>query len=257
MSAILSLVDYISQDRAGYRLARNLDDPYRQHQELWKLFQAEPGTEQPFLFRAMPNPVSGQRRFMLLSEQAPIPRPDWNVRSKVFQPALTIGQQLGFSIRLNPTRSVRPPSTSGERVRGSRQDLIMASLHSVPRSDRAAARARLVHEELPNWFARLAVRHGFKVSRASAPLDDDDGFSFAEAGGSRLLCSVERYEVLRTEVLRQRAGGTERQHVTLGSADISGKLEIIDPDAFRRALLNGIGHGRAFGLGLMLVQRVA
>jgi CRISPR system Cascade subunit CasE len=255
MSAVLSLVDYVGGDRSGYRLARNLDDPYRQHQELWKLFQAEPGTEQPFLFRAMPAPAPGQRRFMLLSEQAPITRPDWNVHSKPFQPALVVGQKLGFSIRLNPTRSVRPPSLAGERVRGSRQDLIMASLHGIAGPDRAAARARLVHEELPRWFAQLGSRHGFSVSHA-ASLSGDDEFAFNEASPDRLLCSVERYEVMRTEVARQRAGGTERHCVTLGSADINGQLEVTDVDVFRRSLLNGIGHGRAFGLGLMLIKRV-
>ncbi len=45
----------------------------------------------------------------------------------------------------------------------------------------------------------------------------------------------------------------DKGRVTLGVAIFEGVLEVTDADAFRRALVNGIGTGKAYGFGLMSV----
>lgn len=42
----------------------------------------------------------------------------------------------------------------------------------------------------------------------------------------------------------------------LSSVDISGRLRVSDPAALQRALFGGIGHGKAFGCGLLLVRPI-
>jgi CRISPR system Cascade subunit CasE len=44
--------------------------------------------------------------------------------------------------------------------------------------------------------------------------------------------------------------------VTIASMTFDGFLKVTDPDAFRKALTNGIGHARAYGCGLMTIAPI-
>ena len=55
-------------------------------------------------------------------------------------------------------------------------------------------------------------------------------------------------------LLQQRAVRTFRRdggRVTVATATFEGALEVVDPELLRRALLNGMGHAKAYGCGLM------
>ena len=58
------------------------------------------------------------------------------------------------------------------------------------------------------------------------------------------------------EVLRfsHRRSGT-RSQVTLTRASYEGVLEITDANTLRAALVNGMGHAKAYGCGLMTLAR--
>jgi len=197
--------------------------PYLQHQELWRLYRQKNGANQPFLFRELADPASNQVQFFLVSAEPPASTDSaWKIESKVFDPQLLEGQAYQFSVRLNPTRSER---VSGER--GKRQDLVISRLHelAVPPDRRAEERQRIIHEELPRWLSKRGERHGFT-------LED---------------CAVQSFEILRVR--------KDAHEITLSVADFSGRLRVTDPDALKVALCSGIGHGRSFGLGLMLLRR--
>ncbi|MOA25418.1 CRISPR associated protein [compost metagenome] len=57
--------------------------------------------------------------------------------------------------------------------------------------------------------------------------------------------------------------GAYRQHrlqprgkrVEYSSLDYQGLARVVDPQALQRALLEGVGHARGFGCGLLLVKR--
>ena len=49
--------------------------------------------------------------------------------------------------------------------------------------------------------------------------------------------------------------GPDRRRVTLGCCEYEGVLEVTDADLFRAALTEGIGRGKAYGLGLLTVMR--
>jgi CRISPR system Cascade subunit CasE len=226
----LSQVVFSPQNRDDHGLAnRMLVAPYLQHQTLWTLFAKPAGTAQPFLFRQMLD--ARVPKFLLLSDEPPsVPSASWRVQSKLFVPTFRPGQVLAFQARLNPTRSERRPGDQ----RGKRQDLLMSLLHQVPAERRATERQRLLHERLPQWFADRGSVGGFKVVEESG----------------NLQCAISRYEIIQSAV---RQDGTERK-VTLGCADFSGRLEVTDPDRLNACLRRGIGHGKAFGLGLLLVR---
>jgi CRISPR system Cascade subunit CasE len=47
----------------------------------------------------------------------------------------------------------------------------------------------------------------------------------------------------------------DRRHVRLGVIRFTGILRCLDSDRMRRTLLSGLGHGKAWGCGLLLVAR--
>ena len=231
MSHYLSQIAFQPRRRDDYKLASQLRiAPYLQHQKLWEMFQRPAGSEQPFLFRHFD--AHDLPRFLMLSDDRPqAPDDRWLVQSKQFQPALHEGQLFSFNARLNPTRSVR----QADAKRGKRQDLVMAALHEMPGRDRALERQRLVNQELPLWLVKRGEGAGFEIV-------ENEG---------RLLCGVNRYEVLRFGA----SADSGAHKITLGCADFVGQLRVTDPQTFARTLFNGLGHGRSFGLGLMLIKR--
>ncbi|MBK6585350.1 MAG: type I-E CRISPR-associated protein Cas6/Cse3/CasE [Gammaproteobacteria bacterium] len=76
----------------------------------------------------------------------------------------------------------------------------------------------------------------------------DDGSSRAGRGGFRVVdhsLGVDCYQQHRS-----------RNHIRFSTVDLSGLLVVEDPATFERTLREGIGHGRAFGCGLVLVKPV-
>jgi CRISPR system Cascade subunit CasE len=61
-------------------------------------------------------------------------------------------------------------------------------------------------------------------------------------------------EAVRVTEVPARSGGVHR-NLTLAGAIFEGHLQVTDPDAFRAALAAGIGPGKAFGFGLLSIQR--
>lgn len=86
----------------------------------------------------------------------------------------------------------------------------------------------LREQEQVDWLVRRAERHGFALA------SQEDG---------RPNLRLHR----RQEQSFKRGMGT----VTLTTATYDGLLQIVDADAFRRALTNGIGHAKAYGCGLL------
>jgi len=66
--------------------------------------------------------------------------------------------------------------------------------------------------------------------------------------GARSGFVAERFEIVSSERFRARKGKTL---VTLASATFEGELRVTDAPQLRAALQHGLGHGRAFGMGLL------
>jgi CRISPR system Cascade subunit CasE len=224
--SFFSQVELQADDRQQIRELNGMrENPYKQHQALWKLFrmpevQADP---QPFVFRDMHSESTRAMRFLLVSELAPKASSDlWVVRSKPFAPALQVDQSLRFQLRMNPTRSIK--ASNDPKARGKRQDWVMSMLNDVPLKDRAKKRQQLIFEGLPQWFAARSEQYGFVCK--TVEVQNYENLGFAAQG----------------------------HHVSLGVADFVGELVVTDLAKMQHSLLQGIGHGKGFGLGLLLVK---
>ncbi|MBK1643776.1 type I-E CRISPR-associated protein Cas6/Cse3/CasE [Thiocapsa imhoffii] len=82
-------------------------------------------------------------------------------------------------------------------------------------------------EEQLAWLDRQGKQHGFQI------------LACIRAASERL----------------QARHATTGHRITLQSALYEGHLEAADPERLRKAILTGIGHGKAWGLGLLSVAR--
>lgn len=190
------------------------------HKLVWALFADSADRRRDFLWRE-----EKPGHFMALSSRPPDdPHRLFDLDFKLFAPALSAGDQLGFTLRANPV--VARPEARGER--GKRHDIVMNTLRTVPQSERAAARPEAVLTAGRAWLARQGQAHGF------APVGN---------------AGVDGYDSLR---IPRTAG----KPAVFGVLDISGVLEVRDPAGFLAQLVKGFGRARAFGCGLMLIRRV-
>lgn len=130
--------------------------------------------------------------------------------------------QSGYALEILPNKRVDLERLihSGERYR-----FRLQANPTVTRNGKRWGLAR--EEEQIAWLDRQADKHGFKV----------------------MAC-------IRTpsERLQTRHAATGRR-ITVQSALFEGRLEATDPAQLRQAILNGLGHGKAWGLGLLSVAR--
>lgn len=186
------------------------------HRLLWTLFADLPERRRDFLWRE-----DGDGRFLILSSRPPVD----NHRlfdleeSKPFDPAIAVGSRFRFALRANAT--VR------HRGNASHRDVVMDAIHTLPPGPkRAAARRETATPAARAWLDKQGAANGFTVDH--------------------MACLG--YQTLRI------AHG--KAPIQLGVVDLEGRLTVTDPDAFRTALILGLGRARAFGCGLMLIAPV-
>lgn len=212
------------------------------HRLVWTLFGDTPDRRRDFLWREAEPGL-----FYLLSERPPVdvhglfhidpPKP--------FEPVFAPGDRLHFALRVNATVSRASERTgSGARVRGTRHDIVMDALKTVPAGSRAEVRPEVLPRVARSWMARQGDTHGFALDAAGA--DVADSWESGEAGGA---LRVAGYRVLRI------GRGSRKSHMQIGVLDLEGTLVVRDPERFTTALRQGFGHAKAFGCGLMLVRR--
>jgi CRISPR system Cascade subunit CasE len=190
------------------------------HRLIWSLFADAADRRRDFLWREQ---APGQ--FLTLSSRVPVDRHElFEVEPKPFEPALTEGDRLRFSLRANPVVAV----SAAPGRRGQRHDVVMHALKLLAGADaRAAARLGAVQSAGAAWLTRQGERHGF------VPEGD---------------VAVDGYERLRIP----RDGAAD---AVFGVADIEGVLRVTDAARFLAQLARGFGRARAFGHGLMLIRR--
>lgn len=184
------------------------------HRLIWSLFGGAPDAQRDFLYRA-----TSDRTFMVISARAPSANDAvWNLRSKPYDPSLTEGQRLGFSLRVNPSISLSQPDRRPSR----RVDIFQYHQRAHPGPLDMEEREQLAAD----WLAQKLAAHGAELDRGCVQL----------SGLSSLRLTPKR--------------------ATLTTIDMDGALTVTDPDALHAALHQGIGHGKAYGLGLLLLRPV-
>ncbi|WP_086441490.1 type I-E CRISPR-associated protein Cas6/Cse3/CasE [Bombella apis] len=193
-----------------------------QHHMLWSAFATDPNQKRDFLWRA-----ESDGSFLTLSPR--LPRDDNELfeppQCKLFAPELKTGDRLEFQLQVNATRMKRD---TGKRV-----DVVLDAIHAIPKEERAEKRMDLAQEAGLAWLTRQGEKAGFVPHHVSA--DDYHTETLPRFGNERKRSNRPDFGIL----------------------DLSGQLEVTDPEAFLAQLVRGFGRAKAFGCGLMLIRRAS
>jgi CRISPR system Cascade subunit CasE len=197
---------------------------YGPHQLVWLVFGDHKDRRRDFLYRFDPR---REEHFVChaVSEREPQSVDGLDVRTKPYDPKLKAGDHLAFRLRANPTISRKD-----DQGKSRRHDVLMDAKKAAKENGEEEDLKAIMEAAALDWLRSRAEQAGF------VPLDDS----------------------LRLESYRPErfCKGRTGQKVSLGVADYAGILEATDPAAFGKTLANGLGHGKAFGCGLLLVRPV-
>lgn len=208
-----------------------LNGPYADHQWLWRWFPAERGAPRDFLFRQ--READGIPRYYVVSRRAPVDEGGaWQAQTRDYSPQVHEGERLQFELRANPT--VR----HGRDGKSKRHDVVMEAKKKLL-SERGLIRwsdwmgddkpsvQAVAHPACNAWLQRRGEVMGFEPDAGALVVES---YVQHEEKPDKALC--------------------------FSTVDLSGQLTVTDPQAFRTALLGGVGSAKAFGCGLLLVRRV-
>ena len=186
------------------------------HRLIWSLFGHDPEVKRDFIFRP-----TDEGRFMIVSDRPPVSDEKvWHIKTKPYAPQLEDRQRYGFALRVNPTFSLSQPG----RTRSLRVDVLMHAKKQNGGTLEAEKRELTVIE----WLAN-------KLERSGACLEKE-------------LCQVLEYGQIHLP------RKNPKHPATISVIDVEGVLSVTEPDALQKALFAGIGSGKAFGLGLLLLR---
>lgn len=185
---------------------------YVMHQWLWGLFPG--GKERQFLYRR--EELQGAFRFFVLSQDQPVASAIFDVQARVFEPALSAGQTLRFSLRANPTICKN----------GKRHDLLMEAKRQLNAQGDSREIWPYQQQAALDWLTRQGEQNGFTLREGS----------------------IEAYR--QQQIRREKS----RQMIQFSSVDYTGVLVVNDPALFLQRLGQGYGKSRAFGCGMMMIK---
>ena len=208
---------------------RDLADPYQLHASLCRAFcvpeQKCPAAE--FLWRLEPETnAAGYPRILVQSRStadwACIDTEGWLANA---DPAIDLHERLALD-------SLMAGKPFRFRLRAN---------PSVSRNGKRLGLLKL--EEQEAWIERKAEQHGFSLRQLTA-------LNSTEPSPKPPDVRISHEQMLSG---RQHSGNGIRIYSVL----YEGRLVVTDPDSFKKALLNGIGHGKVMGLGLLSVAPLA
>jgi CRISPR system Cascade subunit CasE len=187
------------------------------HHLTWSLFNRAAGSEQRRNFLFREG-THGE--LYVLSEGRPNSNPVLNVESRELPLNFKAGDRLTYRLRANPT--IKRGKT--------RIDVVMRELYPLSKAERLQRRADVTQSACLAWLKRQGEKGGFLV----------DPTTFVAEGYTQ-------------HRIRRRNAAP----ISLTTVDLSGLLTVADASLFARAIRSGIGSGRAYGCGLLLVRKVS
>jgi CRISPR-associated protein Cas6/Cse3/CasE, subtype I-E/ECOLI len=202
---------------------KNLATVKNVHRIVWSFFGDEPDRARDFLFRHEGEGLT--TRLYTLSARAPVDSSGmWEIATKDFAPKLAPGDRLMFALRANPTRRKKNGDASGKRV-----DVVMDAKFAARANGTRQQGTDLIEAACVEWLRSRSEGHGFEFGEGDV--------------------RTERYTTERFP----RGRGERDAAVT--TIDFEGRLTVRDPSRLVESVVQGIGPGKAFGCGLMLIKR--
>lgn len=205
-----------------------IDEEYKVHRLLWSLFRDRPDRKRDFLYRSESH--QGWPCFYTVSARQPVDSAEvWQIQSKPYSPKVVRGQQLGFSLRVNPVLTRRDDNNKQHR-----HDVVMEAKYCIKRAGMIETQRRriatLVQEQGAKWLSAHAEKHGFIVNSDEFRVDGYKQHRFFKEKG--------------------------KTSVSFSTVDFNGVLTVLDPQLFTEALYKGIGPAKGFGCGMFMIRRI-
>ena len=193
---------------------------YAIHQWLWQLFPNQ--EKRCFLFRE--ERIGKGYQYYLLSEIAPLTNHElFLVETKPYQPKLTVGMKLIFSLRANPVVFKN----------GKRSDVMMNAKYLAKQQGLDNEIKIRQNEAAINWLIKQSESRGFSLSTID---------------GQQLDCTVINYT--QEQFIKK----SNLKPITYSSVDYQGVLTVTDIDLFLNTIYQGVGKSKGFGCGLFLLK---
>lgn len=207
-----------------------------EHHSIWReFFPKRVDAKRDFLFRRLDPAGERAPTYYVLSQRVPVQTsPAWDIQTRDYAPAFSHGMELRFDLRASPTVTRKEGDA---RSRRQHIDVVMDAKHQLAREHGYEKWSQLREDQRPQlydlvqsvctqWLRRRGERLGFSL------LDEPQAHAYG------------RHQL-------SRKGGGD---IVLSTVDISGGLRIDDVNAFAAAVYDGIGRGKAFGCGLLLIK---
>lgn len=217
---------------AGFMLSQleskaHTGDVYAQHQLLWEFFPNMDSRE--FLYRYEQS-QNGPCYYVLSGE-----KPDANsdavaCECKPFNPQLSEGDVLAYSLRANPTKMLK---SVGAGKRGKRVDVLMHAKKLVEAKKLPTKEVEAFQLEAAREWLTEPERQG--------------------RWGLEFISQPEVTEHLQHRTYKRK--GSEDASIQFSSVNYTGLLRVKDPQVFVAQLSKGFGRAKAMGCGLMLIRR--
>ncbi|MBI0154362.1 type I-E CRISPR-associated protein Cas6/Cse3/CasE [Gilliamella sp. W8128] len=193
---------------------------YAIHQWLWQLFPNQ--EKRCFLFRE--ERIGKGYQYYLLSEIAPLTNHElFLIETKPYQPKLTVGMKLIFSLRANPVVFKN----------GKRSDVMMNAKYLAKQQGLDTNEIKIRQNEAAiNWLIKQSESRGFSLSTNDQQLD----------------CTVINYT--QEQFIKK----SNLKPITYSSVDYQGVLTVTDVDLFLNTIYQGVGKSKGFGCGLFLLK---
>ncbi len=207
---------------------RDLSDPYQLHSTLCRAFAA-PDRKCPegmFLWRIEPEAAPTGHPCILLQSKM---LPDWS--------CIDI---KGWLAKADPAIDLNARLSLASIQNGRRFRFRLRANPCVTRNGKRKGLLKL--EEQEEWIDRKGGQHGFSLPRSVS-------FDLSETPAKRVDVKVSQEQMLTG---RKRDGNA----ISIFSVLYDGVLEVADPERFRAAVQDGIGHGKSMGLGLLSIAPI-
>lgn len=226
---------------------------YQNHKLVWNIMSYVDDQKRDFIFRTDFD-ANGLPAFIICSQHEP-QRDNgiWDIETKNYLPNLQAGEKLSFYLRCNPTRTENTEIIRKERdfklplKKTRRIDVILEARRKAIEDNEAWTNDSIELKGAINWLKTHEIKRESN-SNTTTPIVSFDAESI----------QVERYY----QVPHPKAGNQKIQKredfenaKKLSILDVTGILTVESPVLFNDVLLHGIGHGKAFGCGLMMVKR--
>lgn len=219
MSHYFSLARLLARPRDSelLRMLSRHQEVYRDHALVWRLFPGD-GLPRDFVFRQEVDD-SGTLFYYIVSHREPRDVDGlFDIRTKPYTPNPPVGVRLRFDLRANPTVSRRDQAGVSRR-----HDVLMDAKRKLGVAGDAGG---AMHTAAADWLSRRASHWGLSL----------DGDALQNAYHQHRLVP-------------------KRKRIEFSSLDYRGHAHVADQALLRRALLDGVGHARGFGCGLLMVRR--